>query len=214
MLVAEAVRRRHLTAPIPPLFLLLLFLPITYLFLMARIQKPPKGRLIVSIIYNSMDGLADALKALEKQFGRVQCETMEIEYTGGKYLEEMGDQLQRRFYSFEKEIERDKLPEVKNACHKIEKQFGDMVHDYAFRTVNIDPGVMTTENVVMASHREYNHRVYLGKGVFAELELVYSRGRFVRLPWTELDFCQGEAIEFFLRVRESFETVDEPAKVS
>jgi len=156
-----------------------------------------------------MDGLADALKLLEKQFGRVQYETMEIEYAGDRYAEEMGEQLQRRFYSFEKLIDRDKLPEIKTLCHKMEKQFGDIVHDHPFRTVNIDPGIMTLENVVMASHREYNHRIYLSGGVFAELVLVYSHGRFVRLPWTNGDFCQGEAIEFFLRVRDSFEMVQE-----
>ncbi len=165
--------------------------------------------MIVSIIYSSMDGLADALKLLEKQFGRVQCETMEIEYASDQYAEEMGEQLQRRFYSFEKMVERDTLPEIKALCTRMEKQFSDMVDGYPFRTVNIDPGVMTSESVVMASHREFNHRIYLGGGVFAELALVFSRGRFVRLPWTNMDFCQGEAIEFFLRVRESFESVQE-----
>lgn len=178
---------------------------------MARIQKPPKGRLVVSIIYNSLDGLADSLKLLEKHFGRVQCETMELAFTSDKYTEEMGNGLQRRFYSFERLVERDRLPEIKSACHKVEQQLGDLVHDYAFRTVNIDPGILTPDNLVMASHREYNHRVYLRDGVFAELALVYSRGRFVRLPWTVVDFCQGEAIEFFLRVRESFEMIEEPA---
>jgi len=177
---------------------------------MARVQKPPKGRLIVSIIYNSLDGLSDALKLLEKQFGRVQCETIEIGCSAGQYAEEMGDQLQRRFYSFEKLVERDRLPEIKATCHKVENQLGDLVNDYAFRTVNIDPGILTPENVVMASHREYNHRLYLGEGVFGELTLVFSRGRFVRLPWTPPAFCEGEAIEFFLRVRDSFAVVDEP----
>jgi hypothetical protein len=180
---------------------------------MARIQRPPKGRLIVSIIYNSLDGLADSLKLLEKQFGRVQCETMELTYTSGSYAEEMGDNLQRRFYSFERLVERDRLPEIKAACHKVENQLGDLVQDYAFRTVNIDPGVLTPDNLIMASHREYNHRVYLRDGVFAELALVYSRGRFVRLPWTVVDFCQGEAIEFFVRVRQSFEMVEEVPEV-
>jgi len=177
---------------------------------MARAQKPPKGRLIVSIIYNSMDGLSDALKLLEKQFGRVQCETIEISYASKDYTEEMGERLQRRFYSFEKMVERDRLPEIKALCHKIEKQFGDLVRDYAFRTVNIDPGILTPDNVVMASHREFNHRIYLGEGVFGELTLVYSRGRFVRLAWTPAEFCEGEAIDFFLRVRESFAVVEEP----
>jgi hypothetical protein len=176
---------------------------------MARVQKPPKGRLVVSIIYSSLDALADSLRLLEKQFGRVQCETMEIEYADDQYTEEMGENLLRRFYSFEKMIARDRLPNIKTMCTKLEKQYGDMVHDHPFRTVNIDPGLTTPENVVMASHRELNHRIYLDQGVFAELTLVYSRGRFVRLPWTHPDFCQGEAIEFFLRVRDSFDTVQE-----
>lgn len=176
---------------------------------MARVQKPPKGRLVVSIIYSSLDALAESLRLLEKQFGRVQCETMEIEYTDDQYVEEMGESLLRRFYSFEKLIERDRLPSIKTLCAKLEKQFGDVIHDHPFRTVNIDPGLMTPENLVMASHRELNHRVYFEHGVFAELTLVYSRGRFVRLPWTHPDFCQGEAIEFFLRVRDSFETIQD-----
>ncbi len=176
---------------------------------MARIQTPAPGRVVVSIIYSSLDALADALTLLEKQFGRVQCETMELEYAHGAYTEEMGEGLERRFYSFERQVDRDRLPEAKALCYKIERQFGDLVDDFTFRTVNIDPGIMTAENLVMASHREYNHRVYLRDGVFAELTLVYARGRFVRLPWTPPDFCEGEAIEFFLRVRESFETVGE-----
>ncbi len=178
---------------------------------MARIQKPPKGRLIVSIIYSSWDGLADALKMLERQFGRIDCETMEIPYGGNQYAEEMGHNLQRRFYSFDRLVERDCLPDAKATCAKIERRLGDLVGDFAFRTVNIDPGVATTENVIMASHREFNHRVYLTDGVFAELTLVYAKNRFVRLPWTDLDFCQKEALEFFHRVRQSFELLEEPS---
>ncbi|MCK4632886.1 MAG: DUF4416 family protein, partial [candidate division Zixibacteria bacterium] len=76
------------------------------------------------------------------------------------------------------------------------------------------PGILTPANLVMASHREYNHRVYLEDGVYAELALVWSKGRYVRLPWTNPDFCHGEAIEFFQRVRGSFDLVAEPALVA
>jgi hypothetical protein len=78
---------------------------------------------------------------------------------------------------------------------------GDQVDDYTFRTVNIDPGVLTPGNVIMASHREFGHRVYLGRGVFAEVTLVYARGRFTQLPWTNADFCDEEAVRFFTDVR-------------
>lgn len=176
---------------------------------MARIQKPPPGRLIVSIIYSSMDALAEAVKALEKRFGRVQCETMEVScYEADDYREEMGDNLLRRFLSFEKEVPLDSLPFLKAICHKIEPRFSDIVEDYSFRTVNIDPGILTPSNVVMASHKEYNHRIYLQDGVYAEIALIYARGRYLRLPWTNPDYCNDEAINFFNRVRQSFEILE------
>ena len=51
----------------------------------------------------------------------------------------MGRQLSRRFFSFEKMVEQDALPEIKANCHKIERQLSDQVDDYTFRTVNVDP---------------------------------------------------------------------------
>jgi hypothetical protein len=177
---------------------------------MARIQKPASGRLIVSVVHSSRDALADALFQLERRFGRVQCETIDIPHTNGEeYREEMGDSLQRRFFSFERLVERESLIEIKEACHRIESSLGDHVHDFTFRTVNIDPGILTPANLVMGSHREYNHRIYLGGGVFAEIALIWARGKFCRLPWTNLDFCHDEAIDFFLRVRACFDVAEE-----
>ncbi|HUV29923.1 MAG TPA: DUF4416 family protein [Acidobacteriota bacterium] len=177
---------------------------------MARIQIPPPGRLVISIIYSHIDAVADSLVQLEKQFGRIQCETVDIPYThNDKYSEEMGEGLMRRFFSFEKPVARDALPEIKAACRKIERQLGDRVDDYTFRTVNIDPGILSPDNLVMASHREYNHRIYLARGVFAETQLIWARGKFTRLPWTSPDFCHDEAVDFFLRVRQTFDVIDE-----
>jgi hypothetical protein len=174
---------------------------------MARIQKPPPGRVILSIIFASLDALADALKVVEKRFGPVQYETIEIPCSDASlYGEEMGDRLSRRLFSFERLVSRDSLVEIKAACHKIEPLFADHVGDYLFRTVNIDPGIISVDNLVMASHRGYNHRIYLKDGVFAEVALVYSEERFKRLPWTHPDFCHDDAIDFFLRVRNSFES--------
>jgi len=179
---------------------------------MARIQYPPPGRLIVSIIYSHIDAVADALTLLERRFGRIQAETADIPCSHSsvqRYTEEMGDRLQRRFFSFERPVDRDSLPEIKAACHKMEKQLGDRIHDYTFRAANIDPGILTVDNLVTVSHRDYNHRIYLSRGVFAEIQLIYARGHFTRLPWTNPDFYHDEAIDFFHRIRQSFELLDE-----
>ncbi|RKX30071.1 MAG: hypothetical protein DRP47_00075 [Candidatus Zixiibacteriota bacterium] len=185
---------------------------------MVRIQKPPPGRLVVSIIYSSIDALADSLRVIEHKFSKVECETIEIPCSSQeRYREEMGDNLQRRFFSFEQPVACDTLPMIKATCYKIETMFSDCVRDYYFRTVNIDPGILTPDKLVMASHREYNYRLYLGSGVFAQIELIHSQGQFKRLPWTNLDYCHDEAMDLFYRVRDSFEPTtgqQEPTKLS
>ena len=176
---------------------------------MARPQEPPPGILIVSVIYSSLDALADALQALEKRFGRVQYETMEIECTVAKnYSEEMGDNLIRRFFSFERLISRAALPEIKAQCARIEAQYSDQVEDVIFRTVNIDPGVLCETNLVMAGYRDLKHRVYLRDEVYAEMALIYHHNHWARLPWTPPDFYDDEAVDFFDRTRASFEFVE------
>jgi len=181
---------------------------------MARVQQIPPGRLIVSVIYSSRDALADSLKVIERKLGRVLYETTELPCSSQEmYREEMGDNLQRRLFSFERKTARDSLVEIKKICHKIEPQFADHVHDYLFRTVNIDPGILTPDNLVMASHREYNHRIYLRDGVFAQIELIWSQDCFMRLPWTNPDFCEDKAIEFLKRVRADFELLEESQRI-
>jgi hypothetical protein len=181
---------------------------------MARIQKPTAGRLIVSYIYASVDALAESLSKLERVFGPVQFETMDIPCAAAqKYSEEMGHNLQRRFFSFENPVPRDSLPSLKRSCSKIEPSFADDVAGTLFRTVNIDPGILTPDNLIMASYREFNHRIYLGDGVFSDIQLIYSLGKFTRLPWTNPDFCHEEAIDFFQRVRATFELIDEKSQV-
>ncbi|MCK4606213.1 MAG: DUF4416 family protein [candidate division Zixibacteria bacterium] len=173
-------------------------------------MEPLPGRLIVSVIYSSMDAIADALGRLEDRFGRVQYETGEIVCSNAdRYREEMGDGLLRRFFSFERPVARSSLVDIKAACHKIEPQFADKTDDFLFRAVNIDPGILTLKNLVMASHLDSRQQIYLGDFVFAEIALIYTRDHFVRMPWTDPDFYTDEAIDFFERVRDNFEVVEQ-----
>jgi hypothetical protein len=176
---------------------------------MARKQTPPPGRLFVSVIYSHLDAVADAMHLLEKKFGRVHYETTDLPFTEKCYTEEMGSNLQRRLLAFDGDFARDCLAEAKDTCARIEEKLGDTIDDYTFRTANIDPGIISPGNVVISSYTEFNHRLYIGRGVFAEVVLSWSRGRFVRMPWTCPDFCHDEAIDLFLRVRNSFQFVAE-----
>ena len=176
---------------------------------MARIIKPPPGKLLVSFIYSSIDALADSLKKIERQLGPVEFETLDFECADKlRYSEEMGMSLQRRFFSFEKLVDRGGLVALKKTTAKIEPEFADAVGDHLFRTVNIDPMILSPENLLVSSCRAANHRVYLTDGIYADMQLVWSRGQYVRLPWTDEDYCHDEVIDLLTRVRSTFELVD------
>ena len=174
-------------------------------------KEPPPGRLVISTITSSWDALAEAVEHMERRFGRVLCETDHIPCSQSeRYLEEMGENVWRRLFSFETPVSRSSLPELKAACARIEPRFADRLGDFCFRTVNINPGILTPDNLIMASRHNASHRIYINGGTYAEVTLIYSRDRFTRLPWTDPDFCHTEAIDFLCRVRSSFDLVVSP----
>ena len=72
------------------------------------------------------------------------------------------------------------------------------------RTVNIDPGYIDRMKLVLATTKDSSHRVYLGQGIYADVELIYRSGSFVCLEWTYPDYREKFAIEFFNTVRDAY----------
>jgi hypothetical protein len=176
---------------------------------MGRIKKALPGRLIVSIIYASMEALNDAVMEIEKKYGHVEFETDDIEFLHTSYYrEEMGDGLRRKFFAFEKTIERSRLADVKIWANKLEEKYGEKVGDFVFRKINIDPGILTQANLTLASTKDYSHRVYLRDGVYAEVTLTYEKKKFRTLPWTYPDYAEPEALDFFGKVRNTMKGMD------
>ena len=176
---------------------------------MGRIKKPLPGKLIISVIYSSLGAMNDAIMEIEKKHGFVEFETDELEFLHTTYYrEEMGDDLKRKFFSFENMIERDKLPEIKIWTNKLEEKYGEKVDDFVFRKVNLDPGILTLSNLVLATTKDYAHRIYLRDGIFAEVTLLYTKKKFQPLAWTYPDYNEPEALEFFGRVRETMKGME------
>jgi hypothetical protein len=44
------------------------------------------------------------------------------------------------------------------------------------RPLNLDPGYLTEAKLVLATTKDRNHRLYLDRGIFAEVTLCYQRG--------------------------------------
>jgi hypothetical protein len=176
---------------------------------MGRIKKPLPGKLILSAIYSTPEAIASAMEQMEKKFGHIEFETEEFEFTHTDYYqEEMGDRLKRKFFAFEKMVARDRLAEIKTWTNKLEAKYGDKVGDFVFRTVNLDPGILTLSGLVLASTKDFSHRIYLHDGIFAEITLIYKNKEFVSLPWTYPDYMEPKVIDFLAKVRETMKKME------
>jgi hypothetical protein len=140
------------------------------------------------------------INELKKELGKVllYSETYNFSEFTSYYEKEMGKNLLKKFYFFEKLRNPDFLINLKHICYEIEKEFSKE----GKRKVNVDPGYITLSKLVLATFKDFSHRIYLGQNVFAEVTLIYQHKNFVELPWTYRDYKQKEVIEIFKKARE------------
>jgi hypothetical protein len=115
----------------------------------------------------------------------------------------MGPGLFRRFVSFETLIAPEALPEKKVRAIGIEESFRQE-RGAPGRPVNIDPGYITASALIMATAKDFAHRVPLGQGVYAHLEFLFTRTGVRTLDWTYPDLRRKPPQAYFRSVREIF----------
>lgn len=165
---------------------------------MAGVKAPPRVMPVVGLI-SSGDLAAGVAGELEDAFGRVvlRSEPARFDHTT-YYNEEMGGQLTRQWWAFGDLVLPDRLVEFKHRANAIEQKHARAAGG---RTVNIDPGLLSLSNLVLASTKNYAHRIYLGQGIYAEVTLLYKHKGFVPLDWTYPDYRAPAALDFFTRAR-------------
>ncbi|MFH1640642.1 MAG: DUF4416 family protein [Candidatus Omnitrophota bacterium] len=167
-------------------------------------QKPVK--LIFSFIFKEGAVYHKAKALLEKKFGEIDFESQALDFTHTDYYEpEFGKGLKRRFASFKRLILPQDLFKIKNTTNLIEKK----ISVKGSRKINIDPGYLDLAKLVLASTKDYNHRIYLNKGVFAEVTLFYQDKTFKAREWTYPDYRTLEYITIFNKIREIYNEQDE-----
>jgi hypothetical protein len=70
--------------------------------------------------------------------------------------------------------------------------------------VNIDPGYLLFERFVLASGKNFSHRIYIGRQIYADLTLVFRKGAFETLPWTYPDYADCPIRGFLERARKKY----------
>lgn len=165
---------------------------------MGKVKPVPLSKLFLGVIVQE-ESIELSRRVLE-EFGKVEIESNVIPFDMTDYYEEeMGSNLLRYWVGFSGLEPQDCLIHYKKKAQLIEA-----IHMKNGRRIfNLDPGILTESRVVLATTKDYTHRIYIGEGFYAEVTLIYRKGKgYEPLPWTYPDYKLDTAREFFLKLRE------------
>ena len=166
------------------------------------IPGPPKAaKLVIGLLMNDRQLLNPIAKKLIEKFGGADLigPWMPFDFTT-YYDSELGSPIVRRMFSFKRLVDQSALAEIKVFTNEIEQDAAENGR----RSVNIDPGYLLAERFVLATGKNYTHRIYIGKGIYADLTLIYQKGDFRTLPWTYPDYADSEMLTLLNKIRNRY----------
>jgi hypothetical protein len=169
---------------------------------MGTFKKILPVKLIMGFIYKDLRQYTKAKGYLVRKFGPADYESEEIAFLHTRYYEkELGADLKRRFISFKKLAPAHTLAKIKSETNRLEEKLSHR----QTRSINIDPGYLNTAKLVLATTKDYAHRIYLNKGIYAEVTLTYRHGSFIPWEWTYPDYRTEEYLTIFNHIRKLYE---------
>lgn len=168
---------------------------------MGKIRKYNPVKLIIGFIYKDEAVFIKARNKLARKFGKIDFESARIDFNYTDYYEaEMGAGLKRRFVSFHKLIPMQDLYRIKLYTNRLEEKLSISKS----RQINLDPGYLDSAKLVLASTKDYAHRIFLRKGIFAEVTLSFRDNSFSSNDWTYPDYRSKEYIDIFNQIRKLY----------
>ena len=171
---------------------------------MAEIKPFSQVKLICGIIASKVTFFKKAEERLVQFNGSVDLTSPLFIFNYTDYYEkQMGKNLKRKFLSFTSLISPEKLGEIKLRTIELEEEIREELKE-GRRVVNLDPGYLTQAAVIMATAKDFAHRIPLQQGIYAHLELLFSKKSFKTLDWTYPDYRTEEYHKFFMEVRQVY----------
>ena len=168
---------------------------------MGRIKRPQPVKLIIGFIFKEENALKKAKGLLRRNFDIIDYESQILPFTHTDYYaKEFGKPLKRQFISFRKLIPPENLPKIKITTNTIEQKLSKR----GLRSINIDPGYLNMAKLILASTKDYRHRIYLNRGIYAEITLFYQNKSFTARGWTYPDYKTTDYIAIFNQIREIY----------
>jgi hypothetical protein len=170
---------------------------------MGTAHEPSPAALTIGITFADREALDEAMELLRSDYGPMEFASPEFVFDmTDYYIPEMGENLRKQFFCFRDPISLEMLPGIKHRTNAIEQRLARMEGNLIRRRVNLDPGYVTLAKLVLATTKDYSHRVYIGEGMYAETTLRFVRGVFAPFETTYPDHQTPLALEFFNAARD------------
>jgi hypothetical protein len=170
---------------------------------MWTLKKPDPVKLIIGILGCNADAVNTAVEMIKAKFGDCDIESPTWPFSHTEYYaEETGQEIVKKFVTIEKLIAPDTLAAIKHKTNKMEMKLADMLDGNLSRPVNLDPGYIEPSKLVLASTKNFSHRIYIGKKIWAEVTLIYNKGRWTTFEYTFPDHKEERYHYFFSQVRD------------
>jgi hypothetical protein len=162
---------------------------------------PDPAKLVIGIFTGRKELLEPVTGELTSRFGPVDLVSRWFAFDFTTYYDrEFGSPLFRRVFSFQRLIRQEELAGIKRITNEMEAA----CCRGGKREVNIDPGYLLRERFVLATGKNFAHRIYIGDGIYADLTLLYYDKAFQTLPWTYPDYADAAMQAFLTQVRNRY----------
>jgi hypothetical protein len=164
-------------------------------------SDPIPVKLFFGVLYTDEQLLKNARSLLIEKYGEIDYQSDQFTFDISEYYRpEMGWPIYRLFWSFQRLIIPNKIARIKIECNEIEDQLAIDGN----RKVNLDPGYLDYDKIVLASAKYNGQKIYLNFGIYADLTLHYEKGNYYPYPWSFPDFKSSKYGRTFLLIREIY----------
>lgn len=172
---------------------------------MGEVRREKQAKLFIGVLSSDQAVTNHCEELLIGRFGPLEYRSDPVPWESSGYYEaEMGSGLTRTFLFFRDVISEGGLPGIKLATNELEAATSRETAAGRKRRINLDPGYVTEAKVVLASTKDFSHRLYVGKHIYAEVTLRYhSKERcFGPLEYTYPEYKTSRTISLFNAARD------------
>jgi hypothetical protein len=171
---------------------------------MAEMHIPLPVKLFVGILTSVPDTIPKAEKRLTGLLGPIDARSEPFLFDQTRYYDStMGTPIYRYFFSFVNLIEPSKIADIKIKTNEMEALFAEEYPNLQ-RPINLDPGYLEQSKIVLASTKNFFHRILISGGIYAEVTLHFQNSAWRTFPWTFPDYKTDRYHSFFSSLRDLY----------